>query len=123
MILVMLCCASFVRRLTACVLALCFGLFAVEALVAEVHDPDATRAELVRTGAVTATHQQQGDRAPSDSGQAQLACHCVHAHGSPAEERVTLAMDADARPIAPRVLADKAPPTRSDEPQLRPPIA
>ena len=36
------------RRLVALVLMLCFGLFTAEALLADVHDGDATHAELVR---------------------------------------------------------------------------
>lgn len=84
-------------------LALCFGLFTAEALLADVHDGDATHEELVRADGAdhAALHLSHGDTpdeadsgahagttddhpgegAPGQSDHGQHACHCVHAHG------------------------------------------
>ncbi len=56
---------ALLRRLTACVLALCFGMFTAEALIADVHDGDATHEELVQVdGASThaTAHVAHGDQ-------------------------------------------------------------
>lgn len=123
------------RRLTALVLALCFGLFTAEALVADVHDGDATHAELAQfAGAVAHVDapagghadgpgDHPGERAPGQSGHAQHACHCVHAHAgwwAP----VAAAIPTPA-PYALTVPGSSAtmPASLGREPQLRPPIA
>ena len=139
-----------VRRLTACLLALCFGLFTAEALLADVHDGDATHEELVRTdgerghAAMHAAHgdtsetaqiaahadvlssdpgDHPGERPAGQSDHAQHSCHCTHAHGvgpQLSEPFATASVDVHPAPIAFR---DQAPPGHDVEPQLRPPIA
>lgn len=126
------------RRLIACVLALCLGLFSVEALVADVHDGDATRAELVAASARAnasahpdshasalgdAPEQAPGEHAPGERGHHVHVCHDGHAHGaslpmvkSPGVPRALVGR-------APFVGAARAPLTRALPPRLRPPIA
>lgn len=133
------------RRFTALLLVLCLALFPVEAQVADVHDGDATAAELRRdeashggahvghAGATrraeagqAAAHDDAGDESTGDDGQplhTQHACHCVHAHGA-----VDAARDASNAADLPRASAPTArsvrmPPSLEREPQLRPPIA
>ncbi len=110
---------------------LCFGLFTAEALLADVHDGDATHEELVRVDGdrhvdqheVTATGADAilGERAPADAGHAHHACHCVHAHGawSPLLSvlTATTVVVASGQPA----LNVDGPPSPSREPQLRPP--
>ena len=137
---------AFLRRLTACLLALCFGLFTAEALLADVHDGDATHEELVRTdgtdghavahvahgdtpdaahvGAQADTPDDHpGERAPGQSGHTQHSCHCVHVHGGWLQALPTLAPEPDDRHGTPVSFGDQAPASRVGEPQLRPPIA
>lgn len=136
------------RRCTALALILCFALFSGEALVADVHDGDASAAELLEEGgAHVGTHlsagiapgvpssepttvrvanadgSPSGERSPSQPVHSQHACHCVHAHGG---------VDAAPRPAncavsthlgAPLADAMRMPPSLAREPQLRPPIA
>ena len=125
---------------------LCFGLFTAEALLADVHDGDATHEELVRTDGAAehvAFHAAHGDapdaanagakadapddhpgeRAPGQSGHSQHGCHCVHVHGGWLQEPPTLAFESGDRHGAPVAFGDRAPASRVGEPQLRPPIA
>ena len=112
---------------------LCFGLFTAEALVADVHDGDATHAELVRIDgeqhadrhAVAAADVDHlpGERGPGEDGHAQHACHCVHAHGA---WYSALSVD----PAATVTVATTPPalnvygvPNPALEPRLRPPNA
>ena len=132
------------RRFTALLLMLCLGFFSVEALVADVHDGDASAAELQRDGAShggahvadagtaddeagpAAKPDDAGDGSNGDDGKpvhTQHVCHCVHAHGA-----VDMARDAAAAPevpdaSAPAVRPVRMPPSLEREPQLRPPIA
>lgn len=138
--------AALLRRLTACVLALCFGLFTVEALLADVHDGDATHEELVRAdgaGDHAAFHVAHGDtrdtahvgaqadapdnhpgeRAPGQSEHGQHACHCAHVHGAWLQAPPAFAAELDASHTPPVAFGDQAPASRSGEPPLRPPIA
>lgn len=140
---------AFVRRLTACLLALCFGLFTAEGLLADVHDGDATHEELVRVdgershAAMHATHgdvpetaqitahvdasgnggDHPGERPAGQSEHAQHSCHCTHAHGVAAQLGAPLASAFVAVHPAPIAFRDQAPPGHDVEPQLRPPIA
>ncbi len=137
---------ALLRRLTACVLALCFGMFTAEALLADVHDGDATHEELVRAdgaGDHAATHVSHGDtqdaahvgaqadvpddhpgeRAPGHSGHTQHACHCVHVHGGWLQDPTSFAAELGVSHTPPVAFGDQAPASRSGEPQLRPPIA
>lgn len=135
-----------IRRLTACLLMLCSGLFSAEALLADVHDGDATHGELVRAdgaGDHAAVHVAHGDapeavqvgaqpdapddhpgeRAPGQSGHAQHACHCAHVHGGWPQATPPLATGMTDGHSAPIVARDQAPSSHDAEPQLRPPIA
>jgi hypothetical protein len=114
------------RRLVALGLALCFGLFSVEALLADVHDGDATHAELVSTGAIIGHFDVPGDHgsdhAPGRSGHATHACHCVHAHNGVPPVATELA------PLAVRTsdvvgASERTPRSLVPEPRARPPVA
>ena len=133
------------RRFTALLLMLCLALFSVEALVADVHDGDATAAELQRDGAShggahvahagttgrdeaaqAAVHDDAGGQPTRDDGRpvhTQHVCHCVHAHG--AVDTAREASDVPALPDASAPVARpmRMPPSLEREPQLRPPIA
>ena len=135
-----------IRRLTACLLMLCSGLFSAEALLADVHDGDATHGELVRAdgaGDHAAVHVAHGDapeavqvgaqpdapddhpgeRAPGQSGHTQHSCHCVHVHGGWLQAPPSFAAALGASHTTPVAFGDQAPASRNGEPQLRPPIA
>lgn len=120
------------RRLASLVLALCFGLFSAESLVADVHDGDATHAELV-SAAQVAGHVPHADgesapgqheRGPDQSGHPLHACHCAHAHGTSWTRVNTVAPTATVQ-VAQQVLTTgaHAPSSDAPEPRLRPPIA
>lgn len=110
---------------------LCFGLFTAEALLADVHDGDATHEELVRVDgdrhaeqhAVADAGHAPGERAPGEQGHSEHACHCVHAHGawSPVET-VQVAATIVVATEQPALYAE-GPPSPALEPHLRPPIA
>lgn len=133
--------SSVLRRATALLLALCFGLFQVEANVADVHDGDATEQELVSHGrgvsdAHVASHDgpaalvslEHTEQVPPDGSTPTQkhpahVCHCVHAHAGWAPPSAV-----DASPS----LIDHAPAPGEAEyhlvsadlqRQLRPPIA
>jgi hypothetical protein len=121
------------RRLVALVLMLCFGLFTAEALLADVHDGDATHEELVRVDgdqhatehAITGAGADElpGERAPDEQGHSEHACHCVHAHGawSPVQALLfTATVAVESRQPALHV---DGPTNPAPEPRLRPPIA
>lgn len=121
-----------IRRLVSLVLALCFGLFSAEALVADVHDGDATHTELVSAAQATghAAHVD-GDggsgpheRAPGESGHSLHVCHCAHAHGS-SWTRVSLIAPPATVQLAQQLptTGARAPSSDAPEPRLRPPIA
>lgn len=128
-----------VRRLHALLLALCFGLFSAESLIADVHDGDAPASEQTRysgaddaglgTGAPARTapaadlHTHSDDEAPPPtSGHSIHACHSGHAHVG----LTALGVELD-RPASEHlaVLASRAmpPDDAQREPHLRPPIA
>lgn len=134
------------RRFTALLLMLCLAFFSGEALVADVHDGDATAAELQQDGAshggahvahagtagrdeaaqAAAVHAEDGGRSTRDDGRpvhTQHVCHCVHAHG--AVDTAREASDVPALPDASAQVARpvRMPPSLEREPQLRPPIA
>lgn len=120
------------RRALAILLALCFGLFSVESLVADVHDGDASAAEQSQYADAVHAGQSAADRAGAhthsdnenadQSGHTLHACHGAHAHtgltssgpkwaGSPLRQASATAPSAC------------APLDQRREPQLRPPIA
>jgi len=138
--------SGFLRRLMACVLALSFGLYTAEALLADTHDGDATHEELVRAdgpgehaefhvshgdtpsaahaGAQAETPDDHpGERAPGQSGHQQHACHCAHVHGGWPQARPSLVGENVVRHSQPVAFEDQVPASRIGEPQLRPPIA
>lgn len=129
--------SSLVTRLTSLVLALCFGVFTLEALIADVCDGDAPAAEVARLATDASAHPglaaatavvgtaDQHDGAPADaqgSGHATHVCHCGHAHATMSVAaaipawRAALLADARPEPATRLVSADRADP-------LRPPIA
>jgi len=132
------------RRWFALVLALCFGLFSVESLIADVHDGDAPASEQTRySGATDAdtpdaaraadvpaadapvadlhTHGD-GETPPPSSGHSLHTCHSGHAHIGLTAVGVELER---AAPEHVAVLANLAlpPADAKREPHLRPPIA
>lgn len=138
--------SALLRRLTASALALSFGLYTAEALLADTHDGDATHEELarvdgagehvqfhvshgdapdaVRAGAqADDPDQHPGERAPGQSGHEQHACHCMHMHGGWLQDRPTFVAALGVNHAGPAAFVDDAPTSRSSEPQLRPPIA
>lgn len=80
-----------IRRCTAALLILCFGLFSVESLIADAHDGDAPASEQVRYSGVGDhstspssergdVHSHPSDEGPSNSGHSLHSCHSGHAH-------------------------------------------
>lgn len=127
------------RRAHAVFLALCFGLFSAESLIADVHDGDAPASEQSRYngaadadtgGGAPATNVPVGDlhthtdgeAPPPSSGHSVHACHSGHAHIGLTAVGVELER---AAPEHVAVLASRAlPPADAQrEPHLRPPIA
>lgn len=136
---------SILRRLTACVLALTFGLYTAEALLADTHDGDATHEELARVdgardhaefhlahgdevnesqlGArVDTSDNYPGERAPGESGHAQHACHCAHVHSGWMQSPPTCEAEFAVNRVLPMQFCEQTPASRHGEPQLRPPI-
>ena len=130
------------RRCTAILLMLCFASFSGEALVADVHDGDATAEELQRdddahggrhaatlggdvNSAVAAVTDDEanGDRTPGKPVHTQHACHCVHAHGAADAGSPSGGMGDLSNSSAPTTRAMRMPPSLEREPRLRPPIA
>ncbi len=116
------------RRIAAALLALCFGVYSAEALIADVHDGDATTSEQVRyAGASDAPaaidlHTHSDTEAPANDGHPVHVCHGGHAHiglTSSGFELDTPAPD----PVAVIVGTALPPVDARREPQLRPPIA
>ncbi len=122
---------SRLRRVVAILLALCFGLFSAEALIADVHDSHATGR--VGMGSVGATQGMNGsanadlhshqDEAPRSGDSHRMhACHGGHAHTG----MIVVALKIDRErlrdgAVSPR--RDGPTSTMRREPQLRPPIA
>ena len=116
------------RRLIALVLTLSFSMYYAEALIADVHDGDATAVEqAVFDGATTGAHQAasvhtdgpEHERTPVHPAH---TCHAGHAHTCvvPAIQRSLLPMWLR---VAEYGLARTHPLDLRLEPQLRPPIA
>lgn len=120
------------RRPIALLLILCLAIHSGESLVADVHDGDATAAELVWEGessgvsaGATAAMRETRDGDGTSRGQpvhAQHACHCPHAHGF-----LNLVARPDAAPevtdlSTPGADYARTPRELAREPQLRPPI-
>jgi hypothetical protein len=121
------------RRVIALFLALCFGFFSAESLVADVHDGDAPASEqsryagVVHAGQSSAAdlgdaHTHSGDENAETSGHSLHACHGAHAHIGMTADGMTLPGDGLSHESVPAA-AECAPVERRREPQLRPPIA
>ena len=118
------------KRITGFVLALCFGLFTLEVAIADVHDGDASAAEVAKApvgGGATSTdavpNRDSGPGAPTEpAGHETHVCHCVHAHGgwTPVASELPAPRSSVYTPVMLAVLA----PTQVDlDVHLRPPIA
>jgi hypothetical protein len=122
---------SRLRRVVAILLALCFGLFSAEALIADVHDSDATgrvgkgavgAAQGMNGSAAVDLHSHQDEAPRSGDSHKMHACHGGHAHTG----LIVLALRIDrerVRDVAVRPRRDGPTSTMRREPQLRPPIA
>lgn len=141
--------ARLLRTLTALLLALSFGLYSAESLLADVHDDDATHEELLRidgadrhaathrahgddaptsattearSGAPDSAEQHPGERLPGQSDHGEHACHHAHAHvGWLRTDDLRIAQPACSHG-SPVATHDRAPTSRDAEPQFRPPI-
>ena len=118
-----------VRRLTSAFLALVFMGFTAETLIADVHDGDASAAEIeaISGGAAMGANEAPSSPTPfvpdeSSSGHSAHACHCVHAHGGllgAAEIWSSVAQPVVHVPG----WSDVMPSSVSPEPRIRPPEA
>lgn len=125
----------------AIVLMLCLTFFSGEAFVADVHDRDATAAELQRDDAahvgahaatlgddagsavaVASDGEPIGDRVPVTPVHIEHTCHCVHAHGAVDAASARGGMGDIPHPGAPARHAVRIPASLAHEPRLRPPI-
>lgn len=136
----------FFRRLMAFVLALSLGPSMGEAMLADVHDGDATHEELVRVDGAKehsafhdahgdapevsqiaaqsqASHPHQGERAPGQSGHEQHVCHHAHTHGGWPKAAPATATSSAVKHVPPVAFGDRALMSCESEPQLRPPIS
>lgn len=111
------------RSLTALFLALGFGLFTTESLIADVHDGDADRGHVVSVEGPDA--HQGGGTNPADGSEtpshAAHVCHCVHAHAGVTSDAPSLSVIEPVRTLAPTGDARQFA-SIDREPQLRPPI-
>jgi hypothetical protein len=108
------------RRAIAFLTLFSFGFFSLEIAVADVHDGDASVAEIAQvTGAPSGELPQHG---PPDSGHEVHVCHCVHAHGTltPATPRLAVLLRDASAALGTDYLA---PATVDLDVHLRPPIA
>lgn len=128
-----------VRRWFALVLALCFGLFWAEALIADVHDGDSSASERTKYEYVADANAGTGSPAttvmvadldthsddeplPANSGHSAHTCHSGHAHVSLTAMGVELERTAPEHVLV--VAARSLPPAEAQlELPLRPPIA
>lgn len=141
------------RTFTALLLALCFGLYTAEALLADVHDDDATHGELMQIDGAkrhAASHAAHGDdaqtvstvstfatrggpsvvedhhpgeRPAGESEHGEHACHHAHVHVG-LRCAATVSVPLAALPAgSPCAENDREPTSRVIAPQFRPPIA
>ena len=113
-----------IRSLIALFVALGFGLFTTESLIADVHDGDADTGHVASVETSGAHHD--GGRIPLDgpvkAPHAAHVCHCVHAHASLTSTAQTLSVPSPTHASAP-IGAVHRMASAEREPQLRPPIA
>ena len=108
------------RRLIAFLTLFSFGFFSLEIAVADVHDGDASAAEIAKvTGSSPGELPQNG---PANGAHDVHVCHCVHAHGTltPATPRLAVTLRDASAAIGTEYLA---PATVDLDVHLRPPIA
>ena len=124
--------AGVLRRVTATFLALAFIGFSAETLIADVHDGDASVAEVEAAGLFAAEMADQpagiapaperhSGEAPS-TGHSAHVCHCIHAHGGIPGISATRPVIADA-PSHVSGASDRMPASVTVEPRIRPPQA
>lgn len=107
------------RRAIAFLTLFSFGCFSLEIAVADVHDGDASAAEMAKVTGSTSNLPQDG---PADAGHEIHVCHCVHAHGT--LDPVTPGLAVMLRDASSAVGADYLAPAAVDlDVHLRPPIA
>lgn len=115
------------RRCISLLVLLCFGFFSAETFVADVHDGDATAAEIAKAtaGANIASMPAPAETDGPTKGDSQHSthvCHCVHAHGGLNAVPMTLSELSPSHDKAPAL--DMTPPAKVDlDVHLRPPIA
>lgn len=124
--------ALMLRRFTAFLLMLCLASFSAEAQVADVHDGDATAAEMhlraashgvahvAHAGAAHGSESDGGDGRPVHT---QHVCHAAHAHGAVAATPYVSDAAGFSGASAPVARPVRMPPSLEPEPHLRPPIA
>ena len=115
------------RRCISLFVLLCFGFFSAETFVADVHDGDATAAEIAKAtaGANIASMPipaQTDGPTRGDSQHSTHVCHCVHAHGGLNAAGLALSELPQGHDLAPAL--DMTVPAKVDlDVHLRPPIA
>lgn len=118
-----------VRRVTAVLVSLGLGLFTTEAWIPDVHDGDATAAELAAAGVnphqvgdLPAPSNESTTPVPDDVDHSTHVCHCTHGHGGPVTSfDLGLRLVAHSEPVPSGAPAGA--PEVDPEPQIRPPIA
>jgi len=117
-----------VRRIIAALLTWCFVFAVAEVRIADVHDGDASHAEVdLLTGTSHATQDvlggHHGPASSADGGDHALhVCHCTHTHaGVLAASGMNLPVREQALPE--RMAADLLPPTVALDPPTHPPTA
>lgn len=118
------------RRLIALVLAISFGAYSAESLIADVHDGDATTNERARFsdigaagthGAELASDAGHEQEHQEGSGHSTHTCHASHAHTCIIPSALPMSFDVTEQSLGLPLLAT-IPMELRREPQLRPPI-
>ena len=113
--------AGWLRRAVAVLLAIAFVGFSAETLIADVHDGDASAAELAAYADAPASGTVP-DSSPAQDEHAVHVCHCVHAHGGVSDQRVALVpIHVGASLVVGASV--RTPPSVTLELHLRPPVA
>jgi hypothetical protein len=116
------------RRCVSLFVLLCFGFFSIETVVADVHDGDATAAEVAKATAganvanAAPASDQDGAPANGTTSHTTHVCHCIHAHGG--LNAVAMALSAPPQSHDVALGFDVIAPAKVDlDVHLRPPIA
>ena len=115
------------RRVISFIVLLCFGLFSVETVVADVHDGDATASEIAQATAAqdvsgAQPESESGDPAQGTTSHEVHVCHCIHAHGGLKAMVVTLSSPEQLHDLAANLVV-VAPAKVDRDVHVRPPIA